>query len=110
MKLIATLGTTKAKFIHKCEINNNSSYKEKFSFLALKKHFNIKDEDVIIIGTKETKEKQKEYIKNFNFIEVNTDDFDDVFAKAYKTPLKGLKNETFDIAYRRKSYCKLRFN
>jgi hypothetical protein len=84
MKLIATLGTTPVKYTHQYFIDE-MSYEVKFSFLALKEHFNIKDEEVIIIGTKETKNRQKEYIENFNFIEVNADDFDDVFAKAIKT-------------------------
>ena len=83
MKLIVTLGTTPANYIHEYIIYENS-YKAKFSFLALKEHFNIKDEDVIIIGTNKTREEQNEYIKNFNFIEVNANDFDDVFAKAIK--------------------------
>ena len=84
MKLIATLGTTEAKFAH-TNINDEYSYNEKFSFLALKKYFNIKNEDIIIIGTKQTQQKQKEYIKDFEFISVNADDFDDVFAKTIKT-------------------------
>jgi len=84
MKLIATLGTTEAKFAH-TYIIDEYSYNEKFSFLALKKYFNIKNEDIIIIGTKQTQQKQKEYIKDFEFISVNADDFDDVFAKTIKT-------------------------
>jgi hypothetical protein len=50
----------------------------------LKEHFNIKDEK-LIIGTKKIRDRQKEYIKSFNFVEVNADDFDDVFAKVIKT-------------------------
>jgi hypothetical protein len=84
MKLIATLGTTPANYTHEYFIDE-IPYRSKFSFLALKAHFNIKDEDVIIIGTEATRKKQKDYIKNFNFIEVNADDFDDVFAKAIKS-------------------------
>ena len=38
MKLIVTLGSTKAKYIHKYMIDEKE-YKEKFSFLALKKTF-----------------------------------------------------------------------
>jgi len=80
MKLIATLGTTPTNFKHIYKIDDKS-YEEFFSFLALKKHFDIDDKDVIIVGTKDTQNKQKEYIQNFKFIEIDADNFDDVFAK-----------------------------
>jgi len=80
MKLIATLGTTNAKFKHIYKIDNQN-YEEFFSFLALKKYFDIDDRNVIIIGTKDTKNKQKEHIKNFQFVEVDADNFDEVFAR-----------------------------
>jgi len=81
MKLIVTLGTTKAKYLNKYIIGE-IEYNENFSFLALKKHFNINDENVIIIGTKETFIEQKEYIKEYKFIEVDADKFEDIFAKS----------------------------
>jgi hypothetical protein len=89
MRLIATLGTTKANNKHTYYIGDKE-YKEFFSFLALKKHFNIKDENVIIIGTLATKESQKEHIKNFKFIEVDADNFEDVFAKT----LRSIENDS----------------
>jgi hypothetical protein len=91
MKLIATLGTTSVNpdRLHLYKIEDKS-YKEYFSFLALKRHFNIEDKNIIIIGTKETKNIQKEYIKNFEFIEVDADNFNEVFAKTLKT----LKNKS----------------
>jgi hypothetical protein len=84
MKLIATLGTTPTNYKH-TYIIENKTYKEYFSFLALKKHFNINDKNIIIIGTKETKERQKNHIDKFNFIKVNADNFNDVFAKTLNT-------------------------
>jgi len=80
MKLIATLGTTKPKNLHTYYIENKK-YEKPFSFLALKDYFNIDDNDVIIIGTKDTKEEQEKYIKNFQFVEVNADNFREVFEK-----------------------------
>ncbi len=84
MKLIATLGTTKANHTHIYYLGNQE-YSEVFSFFALKKHFNINDKDVIIIGTSATKKWQDEFIKNFEFIEVDADNFEDVFAKTLRS-------------------------
>ncbi|MEO1959006.1 MAG: TM1812 family CRISPR-associated protein [Nautiliaceae bacterium] len=84
MKLIATLGTTKANYTHIYYLDNKE-YREVFSFFALKKHFNIEDKNVIIIGTSETKKNQDKFIKNFEFVEVDADNFEDVFAKTLRS-------------------------
>jgi hypothetical protein len=83
MKLIAIFGVTLAKSTNEYFIDN-IPYRRKVSFFILKEHFNIKDEK-LIIGTNKIKDRQKEYTENFNFVEVNADDFDNVFAKAIKT-------------------------
>jgi len=83
MKLIATLGTTLAKYMHTYKLDSKS-YQKRFSFEAIKEHYQIKDEDVYIIGTKDTKEKQCDYISKYHFIKIDADDLDDIFAKATK--------------------------
>jgi len=86
MKLIATLGATEPKFEHVYKIDSKE-YSEKFSFLALKKHFNI--DKVVIIGTKATKEVQREYIEGFEFIEIDENNLEDVFVKSTEILQKG---------------------
>ncbi|NPA87285.1 MAG: hypothetical protein GXO01_01135 [Epsilonproteobacteria bacterium] len=84
MKLIATLGSTKSIRKHKYELNNKI-YEEFFSFMAIKKHYKIEDKNIIIIGTKATKEVHGKLIKNFDFVEINENNFEDIFAKVIKT-------------------------
>lgn len=79
MKLIATLGSTEPKFKHKYFIKDKV-LESNFSFEALKDYFNVVDKDVVIIGTSQTQEKLGEYIKNYNFVEVPSDDFKRIFA------------------------------
>jgi hypothetical protein len=88
MKLIATLGTTPAKFKHRYLIED-TSYLEYFSFLALKKHFDIADSDVVIIGTEQTLDKHKGYIAPFRFEKVRADDLESVFQKSVESVEKG---------------------
>jgi hypothetical protein len=80
LKLIATLGTTQPKFEHQYNIKENS-YHEKFSFLAIKKHYDIDSKNIYIIGTKKTKEQLYEYIKDFNFIEIDETNLSEIFGK-----------------------------
>ncbi len=88
MKLIATLGTTPSNHEHTYEIDGKS-YKKRFSFEALKEHYHIDCEDIYIVGTKDTKEKQSDFISSYHFIDIDANDLDDIFAKATKVISKG---------------------
>jgi len=81
MRLIATLGATpvKNKHIYKQE---DIEYSEYFSFLALKKYYNISDENVYVLGTEKTKKELGEYIKNFNFIQLKDNNLEEIFQKS----------------------------
>jgi hypothetical protein len=81
MNLIVTLGTTPANHKHKYNIKNKQ-YEEIFSFLALKKAFNIDDINVYIMGTKQTKDKHSSLIKNYHFIEVDETNLNEIFGKS----------------------------
>jgi len=83
MKLIATLGATSVDKDH-IYIINDKKHHAKISPLALKEHFKIKDEDVYIIGTKQTKERLGDIISKFNFVEINEDSLENVFETAVK--------------------------
>jgi len=79
LRLIATLGTTPAKFKHSYAVNGQT-YQSRFSFEALKAHYNITDKDVVIVGTKETKKKQEEFIGKYRFEEVDSNDLEAIFS------------------------------
>lgn len=83
MKLIATLGATASSYKHEYLLYEKL-YTKRFSFEAIKEHYHIKDKDVYIIGTGETKEIQSIYISNYNFIKIDANDLDNVFAEATK--------------------------
>ena len=78
MKLIATLGATKPTFKHKYFIEDKI-FEVNFSFEALKEFYQISDDKVIIVGTSKTKEVLGEYILNYQFQEVSSDDFESIF-------------------------------
>ena len=88
MKLIATLGATSVNIEHTYHINGKDIDKP-LSFLALKEYFNIKDSDVVILGTKQTKEKLKDYIENYEFKELDINNFGTIFAKVLEVMEKG---------------------
>lgn len=88
MRLIATLGATTVTKEHLYEIDSKI-YSVKISPIALKQHFGIRNEDVYIIGTKQTKEKLGFIIEDFNFIEINEDSLESVFETAVKYIRKG---------------------
>lgn len=75
MKLITVLGatkvTTKQKYAH-----NGVCFEEYFSYLALAKALGISHDDIIVVGTKETKKMLEDKADNLlsqNFREVKTD-------------------------------------
>lgn len=72
MKLIATMGS---KIENKVKYKlNDKVYEAYCSFLALKEHYNLKNDDIIIIGTKETKnaiKNAKELIGEFELIDLD---------------------------------------
>lgn len=78
MKLIATLGSTLPRYKHKYYIKDEV-FESNFSFEALKNYYNVDDGDVIIVGTSQTQSKLGDYIKNYKFVEVPSDDFEKVF-------------------------------
>lgn len=81
MKLIATLGATPAKFEHGYHIEDKR-YSALFSFQSLQKHFNIDDENIIIVGTAKTKEVLGKFIASYRFEAVDENDLDAIFHKA----------------------------
>jgi len=81
MNLIVTLGTTPANHKHKYNINDKQ-YEELFSFLALKKAFNIDDENIYILGTKQTRQKQEQHIAKYHFVEVDETNLNKIFGKS----------------------------
>jgi hypothetical protein len=81
MNLIVTLGTTPANHKHKYNINGKQ-YDELFSFLALKKAFDIDDKNVYILGTKQTIKKHASLIKDYHFMEVDETNLNEIFGKS----------------------------
>ena len=81
MKLIVTLGATLPKYKH-YYIIDDKKYFEFFSFLAVKKHFSIKDKDIIILGTQKTKDDLKDYISDYKLVVLPDDDIEFMFEKA----------------------------
>ncbi len=55
MKLIAVLGATSVNVKHRYKYEDNC-FEEYFAFLALSKALDIKDDDIVVIGTQKTKE------------------------------------------------------
>jgi len=78
MKLITTLGSTKPEFKHKYFIKDEV-FEVNFSFEALKEFYQIPDSKIIIIGTNFTKENLGEYISEYKFIEVDSEDLEKIF-------------------------------
>jgi len=78
MKLIATLGATKPNFKHKYFIKDKV-FEVNFSFEALKELYEIDDKNVVIVGTNQTKKVLGEYISDYQFKEVSSDDFESIF-------------------------------
>ena len=88
MRLVATLGTTEAKYKHRYRIEKNR-YDTLFSFEALKKHYQIPDSEIVIIGTRDTKLRQDEHIRRYQFVEVESDSLEHIFEIVTKTLKNG---------------------
>lgn len=75
MKLIATLGASKIENKFKYKLNDDLVDETYCSFSALKKHYDLSNGEIIIIGTKQTKERldaAKDKIGEFeNFINLD---------------------------------------
>ena len=84
MRLIATLGTTPARHRHRYFIEGRF-YDSLFSFEALKEHYGLGDDEVIIVGTVQTRRQQAAHIEKYRFVEIDAEDMDDIFAKITQT-------------------------
>jgi len=82
MRLIATIGATPLNFRHSYLVNDNE-YISQVSFMALAEAYGI--EDIIIIGTKESKKSIQSILdenKNIEMLVVESDNVEEVFQKS----------------------------
>ncbi|GEM_PF-3257657 len=84
MKLIATMGASGIKQIHEYKINDKV-YQSQLSFLALAESYKIEDKDIVIIGTKKSKESIQSILdsrKDINMVVIESSNVEDVFQKS----------------------------
>lgn len=83
IKLIATLGNTQSEFSHTYMLDNKP-YKEKASFMAIAKKYEILEQNITILGTVQTQEYVQRTFPNslFNIVVVDDTDIDELFNKS----------------------------